>query len=102
MQKLITSAEKETQKAIDIIQRLDEKSWMRGDKGAKKPSELLHINFAFNDGTVKIEHAWLAKEFVEHFKRYYADLHYKIGNSIWQNILIDLRIISKSNSSNIN
>ncbi|MBL7894824.1 MAG: hypothetical protein JNK50_06000 [Bacteroidia bacterium] len=77
MQKLITSAEKETQKAIDIIQRLDEKPWMRGDTGAKKPSELLHINFAFNDGTVKIEHSWLAKEFIDHFKRHYSDLHYK-------------------------
>ena len=77
MQKLVTSAEKETQKAIQVIEKLDEKAWMRGDAGAKPPSELLHINFVFNDGTIKIEHDWLAKEFIDHFKRYYDDLPYK-------------------------
>ena len=77
MQKLINSAEKETQKAIDVIEKLDDSSWLRGDAGAKPPSTLLHINFVFNDGTIKIEHAWLAKEFIDHFKKYYEDLHYK-------------------------
>lgn len=38
---------------------------------------MLHINFVFNDGTIKIEHDWLAKEFIDHFKRYYDDLPYK-------------------------
>lgn len=77
MQKLVTSAEKESQKAIKIIDKLDHKHWVRSDKNTKKPSELLHINFVYNDETIKLEHNWLAKEFVSHFKDYYNNLGYK-------------------------
>lgn len=77
MQKLVTTAEKETQKAIEIIEKLDDRAWMRGDEDTKPPSELLHINFVFNDGTIKLEHEWLAREFIDHFKKYYDDLRYK-------------------------
>jgi hypothetical protein len=77
MQKLISTAEKETQKAIEVIEKLDTEAWERGELGSKPPSELQYINFVFNDGVVKIEHAWLAQEFIDHFKRYYSDLHYK-------------------------
>lgn len=77
MQKLVTTAEKETQKAIAVVDKLDTKAWERGDLDAKPLSELKYINFVFNDGAIKIEHAWLAGEFIEHFKQFYADLHYK-------------------------
>jgi hypothetical protein len=77
MQKLVTSAAEQTRKAIALLEKLDVTAWERGEPGAKPPSELRHINFAFNDGTIKIEHAWLAREFIDHFKRYYDDLPYK-------------------------
>lgn len=76
-QKLINTAEKETEKAIEIIEKsgVDYKS-LSMYKGKIKP-ELKHINFVFNDGTIKLEHAWLAKEFIEHTKEYYEGLPYK-------------------------
>lgn len=77
MQKLVNSAKKETQKAIQVIEKLDTKARERGEPGSKPPSELQYINFVFNDGAIKIEHAWLAREFIDHFKSYYSDLHYK-------------------------
>lgn len=77
MQKLVNTAEKETKKAIAVIEKLDTKEWERDEPGAKPPSELKYINFVFNDGAIKIEHAWLASEFIDHFKKYYGDLQYK-------------------------
>lgn len=77
MQKLITSAEKETGKTMEILEKLDTSAYERGDIGSKPPSELIRINFVFNDGTVKLEHRWLTKEFVQHFKQYYDNLHFK-------------------------
>jgi Formate-dependent nitrite reductase, periplasmic cytochrome c552 subunit len=76
-QKLITSAEKETQKAIQIIKqaRID---WKSLDQYDRKPiPKLDHIKFVFNTGTIKLEHEWLAGEFIENMKRAYDDLHYK-------------------------
>ncbi len=77
MQKLINTAEKETQKAIEVVGKLDTTAWERGEQGAKPPPELKYINFVFNDGAVRIEHNWIAREFIEHFKKYYESLHYK-------------------------
>lgn len=77
MQKLIRSAGKQTSKVIELIDRLDNNKWMRGDKVAKKPSRLQYINFVLNDGTIKIDHQWLAEEFISHFKSHYDNQHYK-------------------------
>ncbi len=74
-QKIIKTAEKETKKAIEVLERIDDKKWLRGE--AKRPPELVHINFVFQDGTIKIEHPWLAKEFIEHFKEHYDDLPFR-------------------------
>jgi hypothetical protein len=76
-QKLITSAEKETQKAIQVIDQsgVDMKSW-RQFEGKVRP-QLDHIKFVFNTGTIKLEHEWLAGEFIENMKRAYDDMHYK-------------------------
>lgn len=76
-QKLITTAEKETQKAIQVIKqaRID---WKSLDQYDRKPiPKLDHIKFVFNTGTIKLEHEWLAGEFIENMKRAYDDLHYK-------------------------
>ncbi|WKN29749.1 hypothetical protein PZB74_12310 [Porifericola rhodea] len=76
-QKLITSAEKETEKAIQVIEQsgID---WKSLEKYDNKPfPKLDHIKFVFNNGTIKLEHEWLAKEFIENMKRAYDDLHYK-------------------------
>ena len=76
-QKLITSAEKETEKAIQVIDQsgVDMKSW-REFEGKVRP-QLDHIKFVFNTGTIKVEHEWLAREFIENMKRAYDDMHYK-------------------------
>lgn len=76
-QKLITSAEKETAKAIQVIEQsgVDMKSW-RELEGKIRP-QLDHIKFVFNTGTIKLEHEWLAREFIENMKCSYDDLHYK-------------------------
>lgn len=76
-QKLITTAEKETAKALEIIEKsgVDYKS-VSAYQGKIRP-ELKYINFVFNDGTIKLEHAWLAKEFIEHTKEYFDGLQYK-------------------------
>jgi len=76
-QKLITTAEKETAKAIQIIEQagVDPKSWKNFE--GQVPPELDHIKFVFNTGTIKLEHKWLAQEFVEHTMRHYDDMHYK-------------------------
>jgi hypothetical protein len=76
-QKLITTAKTETQKIIDIIEKLDYKKWLRGDPMAKMPPELYYINFVFSDGAIKVEHKWLTKEFIDYFKKHYDDLPYK-------------------------
>lgn len=76
-QKIVSTAEKESKKAIRLIEKLDNKAWLRGDTNAKKPSKLLYVSFAFNDEAIKIEHPWLTKEFVEHFKEHYDDLSFK-------------------------
>ncbi|HLP34038.1 MAG TPA: hypothetical protein VK202_11225 [Bacteroidia bacterium] len=76
MQKLVKSANKETKKAIELIDKIEDKEWMR-NPGASKPAELLRINFVFQDKTIKIEHPWLAKEFIETFKDHYNGLAYK-------------------------
>jgi len=76
MQKLHSSAEKEAQKVINILEKFDEKNrYVLPIE--KKQSELLHINFVFNDQTIKVEHKWLAEEFIEHFRNYYNQLPYK-------------------------
>lgn len=76
-QKLITSAESETAKAIKVIEQsgVDIKSW-RGPED-KFSHELDHIKFVFNTGTIKLEHKWLAREFVESMKRAYDERYYK-------------------------
>lgn len=76
-QKLIATAKKETEKAIQVIERsgVDMKSW-RQFEGKVRP-HLDHIKFVFNTGTIKVEHEWLAREFIENMKRAYDDMHYK-------------------------
>jgi len=76
-QKLITSVIKETEKAIQVIEQsgIDRKSW-RLLEGKIRP-KLNHIKFVFNTGTIKIEHKWLAMEFIENMKRRYDDMLYK-------------------------
>ena len=76
-QKLITSAKKETQKVIQVIEQsgVDVKSVMKFE-GKIRP-RLEHINFVFNTGTIKLEHEWLAREFIENMKRHYDDMPYK-------------------------
>jgi hypothetical protein len=75
--KLITSAEKETAKTIELLEKLDTKAFRHSQGKNKKFSRLLGINFILSDGPVKVEHQWLASEFVEHFRDYYDNLHFK-------------------------
>lgn len=76
-QKLITTAKKETEKAIQVIEQsgVDWKSRRQFKNGIRH--HLDHIKFVFNTGTIKLEHNWLAREFIENMKRSYDDLHFK-------------------------
>jgi ABC-type maltose transport system permease subunit len=74
-QRLVATAEVETKNAYKVVEKIDTSEWIKGK--AKRPPELLRINFVFQDETVKVSHPWLAKEFIEHFKRYYDKLPYK-------------------------
>lgn len=76
MQKLVNSADKEARNAIEIIERIEDKDWKR-NPASSKPAELLRINFVFQDKTVKIEHRWLTKEFIESFRDHFNGLAYK-------------------------
>lgn len=77
MQKLVTSAEKETTKAIRVIEKLDIHNMGKAPDRGIPNSKLLKINFVFNNETIVLEHEWLAKEFVRHFRDYYDGLLYK-------------------------
>lgn len=77
MQKLVSSAENETKKVFSLLDKFYKKDPKQFTSKAKPKTELLHINFAFNDETIKIEHNWLAKEFIQHFKNYYDNLPHK-------------------------
>lgn len=76
-QKLISSTPKEIEKIIRLIEKLDEKAKPKGKVGVQPASELSHINFIFNNETIKIEHKWLSREFIEHFKNHYNNLLFK-------------------------
>jgi hypothetical protein len=77
MQKLVNTAAVESRKVIEILDKLDSGAWELDEPGSKPPSELKHINFVFDDGAIRLEHSWLAGEFIRHFKEYYDDLPYK-------------------------
>lgn len=76
-QKIISSAEKETQKVIYLLDKFYKNDRDHFTSRAKLEPELLNINFVFNDETIKIEHNWLAKEFIQHFKNHYDNLLHK-------------------------
>lgn len=76
-QKLITSAKKETKKAIQVIEQSGVDGQTRRQfEGEIKP-HLEHIKFVFNTGTIKLEHDWLVREFIENMKRSYDGMRYK-------------------------
>ncbi|WP_035694524.1 hypothetical protein [Flavobacterium soli] len=72
--KLITTAPKESAKAIEILTKANPLNLL---DPANKGSRLEGINFLFNDAVIKIEHEWLAGEFIEHFKEHYNNLLFK-------------------------
>ncbi|MBF4485769.1 hypothetical protein [Flavobacterium sp. CSZ] len=72
--KLINTAKKESDKAIEIITKADPLNLLDPDM---RVSRLEGINFLFSDAIIKIEHEWLAGEFIEHFKEHYDNLLYK-------------------------
>ena len=76
MQKLINTAENEARKIITIIEKTDSDEKLNS-KSKTKPSELLRINFVFNDSTIKIEHSWLAAQFIDCFKKYHNEMPFK-------------------------
>ena len=76
-QKDLNTIKKEIKKAIEIIEKLEEKQRMMDLGSSQIPSELLYINFVFNNSTIKIENTQLAREFILHFKDYYNNLIYK-------------------------
>lgn len=73
--KLITSAGKETNKVLKVLEKTDTNVSLK-TKG-KKPATLMGINFIFNDESIKVEHQWLASEFIDHFRQYYDTMHFK-------------------------
>jgi hypothetical protein len=75
-QKIITAAKKETTKVIRLIEKIDDKAWLNG-RNAKRPAQLSYVNFVFQDESIRINHPWLSKEFIEHFKEHYNNLAYK-------------------------
>ncbi|HVV54146.1 MAG TPA: hypothetical protein VHC47_02410, partial [Mucilaginibacter sp.] len=76
-QRLLNTAAKEAEKTKKVIEKINYESWVRCDNGHKQPPRLKQIAFVFNDETIKIEHSWIAGEFIEHFKKYYNDLPLK-------------------------
>ena len=76
-QKLITTAEKETAKAIQVIEQASLNSEPFNKFKGKVRPQLDHINFVFNTGPIKLEHQLLAGEFIEHMKRTYDDMFFK-------------------------
>lgn len=73
-QKIVSNAEKEAQKVTYLLDKFYKNDRDRFTSRAKPEPELLHINFVFNDETIKIKHNWLAKEFIQHFKDHYDNL----------------------------
>ena len=76
-QKLITTAKKETAKAIQVIEQASLNSEPFNKFKGKVRPQLDHINFVFNTGAIKLEHQLLAGEFIEHMKRTYDDMFFK-------------------------
>lgn len=74
--KMVRNIDKEVQKIIKMIEKVEDKTWMN-DPDAKRPAELLHINFAFQDETIKVADPWIAKEFINEFKKRYEEGSYK-------------------------
>jgi hypothetical protein len=72
--KLITAAKKESYKVIDLLEKANPLNILDQEKRA---SRLTGINFLFNDSVIKINHEWLASEFIEHFQEHYNNLLYK-------------------------
>lgn len=72
--KLITTAKKETEKAIEILSKTEPLNFLDQQK---KTVKLQGINFLFSDGPIKIQHEWLAGEFIDHFRDYYNNLPFK-------------------------
>ncbi|UTW62218.1 hypothetical protein KFE98_19780 [bacterium SCSIO 12741] len=76
-QKLISSAKSESEKVIKIIEQSNA-VFKDFDKRENEISpELDHIKFVFNTGTIKLEHKWLAEEFVEATKEHFDNSAYK-------------------------
>jgi len=69
MQDVVKNAKAAAAKAIYALEKLDDTAWGRGEPGAKPPSEIEGIHILYNDETVKIEHSWLAREFIDDFRR---------------------------------
>lgn len=72
--KLINTAKKESSKAIEVLTKADPLNLLDPEK---KVFRLEGINFLFSDAVIKIEHEWLAGEFIEHFKEHYNNLLFK-------------------------
>src|SRR5919202_2978733 len=53
-QRLVATAEVETKNAYKVVEKIDTSEWIKGK--AKRPPELLRINFVFQDETVKVSH----------------------------------------------
>lgn len=73
--KRVNNIHKETSKLIDLIKTVTEESRMGENKNLPSP-ELLHINFCFENKTIKISDPWVCKEFVELFKEKYDTIGY--------------------------
>ncbi|HYG37126.1 MAG TPA: hypothetical protein VD908_00845 [Cytophagales bacterium] len=70
MQLLINKAEKASEQAIDVIDKVTSTEWIRNHK-LKKPKELERIEFVFEDTILKVEHSLLCRELVESLKESY-------------------------------
>lgn len=74
--KMVRNIGKEVQNIIKMIEKVEDRTWMN-DPNAKVPDELLHVIFAFPTEAFKVADPWIAKEFIDHFKKHYSEGAYK-------------------------
>lgn len=72
--RLITTAKKESSKVIEVLTKANPLNLLDPEHRA---SRLEGINFLFTDAVIKLEHEWLAGEFIEHFQEHYNNLLFK-------------------------
>jgi len=78
MRDVVKTARTAADQATLALEKLDGRAFLRGESGAKAPTELEAVQFFYKDRTsVKINHSWMARDIITAYKRSLEDDHYK-------------------------